>query len=224
MTNLIFNPEIEDSLIELLQRIKSEGMGETLEENLLALKTALFVVQEGEPEAYHDLFDTKIGNYLLMNGFVERDFAYNNGDRYKVSKPLYVSLEETTKEITTLNNKNIEAFIDEHVDEFRCLFTKDRQGVVGLRRGAMGDESSLKKKLVAWFKATKFKYSWQDVISTAKQYTDEFILQNNFTYLQAADYFVKKGDRSTLSANIDECKSYTGSVVDSEMGIEDELI
>ena len=123
--------------------------------------------------------------------------------------PLYLSrvIDEPVEPVSKINKTNVVEFVHEHAQELRNIFSKEGKGKRALRSGAMGDMDDLIKKLIEWFKKTKYKYSWEQVLSTAKAYVNS-CTQDNYKYLQAADYFVKKDGRSRLSSMIDEFGGY----------------
>ena len=119
--------------------------------------------------------------------------------------PLFISTQEAVELDVKWSNKNVRAMIMERVDEYRNCFSKDGKGTRGLKSGVMGDRADIVKKLSKWFKETQFRYTWDDVITTAKVYVHS-CQESNYKYLQSADYFVYKDGRSRLSSYIDEFK------------------
>jgi hypothetical protein len=145
-------------------------------------------------------------NKLILSGLVTRD--YDMKGTIKTTVPIYIGPEEV--EITQINRTNVLEFVTTHVDELRFLFSEGEKGTIGLRVGAMGDKMALIDKLVKWFKKTGFKYSWEQVIKATKRYIEQ-CAREDYKYLQAADYFVYKENRSKLSSLIEETTELTNT-------------
>lgn len=206
---MIFNPIIE-SILDTI--VTNTGASKT------RLKITLFVIQE----QLSNLIDDTVGT-LLMFGLIERDF--DNEKRLKLKYPLYIQL-EADEPVGKLNSKTIVPFIEANYAAYRSRFGTETKtgGLVGYKPGVLGDEQGGIKKMVAWFKQTKFKYSWEDVLATTSMYVDKFVRENNFTYMQRADYFIMKDQVSTLSSLIDDGRNYSGCGTDQELGVGYELI
>lgn len=101
------------------------------------------------------------------------------------------------KKISKQSSRVINDGFDEFIDTYRNLWKN-------LKAGTMGSPSSCKAKMLRWMKDNP-SYSKEDILKAAKIYIASL---NNYTYLQAADYFIYKKDgreeSSRLSAFIDE--------------------
>lgn len=209
MTSIIFNPRIDKILRELQ---KEKGL------NLIDLKILLFIINEGFKV---NKVSVEMVRLLIARGLVEKDY---DEERLKLRIPLYVLIEQA--EIVSndrLNGQTIEAFINAHYDEYRVLFSKNGDGTTGFKPGSMGDREGGIKKMITWFKKTKYKYTWEDVLRCAKFYVDDFIRKNDFTYMKQADYFINKDNTSMLSTLIEDSKNYNSSS-EPELNIGDEFV
>lgn len=101
------------------------------------------------------------------------------------------------KKINKKSTRVIENDLDQFIHDYRQLWK-------GLKVGSMGSENSCKDKIIRWMKENP-KYSKEDILKSARIYLKSV---NDYTYLQAADYFIFKKDgkeeSSRLSAFIDE--------------------
>lgn len=101
------------------------------------------------------------------------------------------------KKINKKSTRVIENDLDQFIYDYRQLWK-------GLKVGSMGSENSCKDKMIRWMKENP-RYSKQDILKSARIYLKSV---NDYTYLQAADYFIFKKDgkeeSSRLSAFIDE--------------------
>jgi len=206
---MIFNPVIE----EVIEKIHiNTGTSK------VRLKITLFTIQE---QLSYTITTTV--SQLLMFGLVERDF--DNEKRLKLKYPLYIQL-EANESVGKLNAKTIAPFIEANYAAYRAKFGTETKtgGLTGYKQGVLGDEQGGVKKMIAWFKQTKFKYSWEDVLKTTDMYIARFIAENNFTYMQRADYFIMKDGVSTLSSLIDDGKNHSGGTANQDLGVGYELI
>jgi hypothetical protein len=133
----------------------------------------------------------KLLNKLLYNGLLGRDYTKTN----HVS-PTYPLVTFQQADCTEPKDD-----LDDFVDEFRALWSKDNKGTLGLKPGVLGDRSYLKKKLKAWFKEYK-SYSKEDVLNTARYYIAQQA-ESDYKYLQSCDYFVYKDGRSRLASLVE---------------------
>ncbi len=204
---MIFNPRIEEILDKIVTNTNTSKT---------RLKITLFVIQE----QLSDLITETVG-LLIMFGLVERDF--DNEKKLKLRYPLYIQL-EVDEPVGKLNSKNITSFIEANYHQYRARFGTETKtgGLIGYKPGSLGDEQGGIKKMIAWFKQTKFKYSWEDVLNATDMYVSRFVAENNFTYMKQADYFIMKDQVSMLSSLIDDGKNYTKGSQD--LGIEYELV
>jgi len=142
-----------------------------------------------------------------MLKLIQIDFSAEK--MYSLQQPLYISDSDVDTKVvptTAINRSNVNKFLKEHITEYRNIWSEKGEGVRALKTGAMGDKWSAIDKLAKWFKKTNFEYTWEEVLHAAKIYVDNEKL-SGYKYLQAADYFVKKNDRSRLSSLIDDSKS-----------------
>jgi len=203
---MMFNPKIEKVLDNLVQ---TQGIRKS------AFKIALFCIDQSIPFPSLITNPRSVLTILSISGLINRDYDLNK--TLTLTEPLYVSMEESEEPVSDINKSNVQEFVENHAHELREIFGKYRgEKLEGLRSGSLGDEHMLKKKLVKWFKRTKFKYSWEDVLNTAQKYVDQERDNNNYRYLQACDYFVLKSDRSRLSSMIDEGKNYNSTQANSD--------
>jgi hypothetical protein len=104
------------------------------------------------------------------------------------SKKLFTELDEY------MNKETIEQSKD-WVQEYRELFK-------GKKVGAMGDPNECKKKLVD-FLAQNPAYDKEIIIKATQKYIN-IEAQSNYKYLQQADYFILKNNKSRLLAFCEE--------------------
>lgn len=101
------------------------------------------------------------------------------------------------KKIVKKSNRVINEGFDEFIEEYRNLWK-------GLKVGSMGSPMACKEKMLRWMGENP-NYSKEDILKAAKIYINSL---NNYTYLQAAHYFIYKKDGkeedSRLSAFIEE--------------------
>lgn len=80
---------------------------------------------------------------------------------------------------------------DEFVDKYRELFSKSALGVPG----KMGDRNGIKKKLEIFM--SKYPFSEDQILEAAENYI-QTQRENNYQYLQQADYFIFKQDNMKI--------------------------
>ena len=101
------------------------------------------------------------------------------------------------KKIVKKSNRVINEGFDEFIEEYRSIWK-------GLKLGAMGSPGACKEKMLRWMGENP-NYTKEDILKAAKIYINSL---NNYTYLQAAHYFIYKKDGkeedSRLSAFINE--------------------
>lgn len=132
---------------------------------------------------------------------------YNpNKKSYIIREKTNILLENMQSSIITDYIKPVEKLITSkpHVKEdYDINLFRDKWK--GLARGSMGGKNSCKEKMNRWMKENP-EYSYDDVLKAADIYIDS--LNNNYTYLQRADYFIfkkeGKDESSRLSAYVDE--------------------
>lgn len=102
-----------------------------------------------------------------------------------------------TKKVIKKSERIINNDIDNFIDNFRLLWK-------GLKVGSMGSSHSCKDKMIRWMSENP-SYEKEEILKAARIYIKSL---NDYTYLQAADYFIFKKDgkeeSSRLSAFIDE--------------------
>ena len=95
------------------------------------------------------------------------------------------------------STRSITNDLNDFILDFRNLWK-------GLKPGSMGSPSACSEKMRRWMSENP-SYTKEDVMKAAKAYIKS---QNNYQYLQQADYFIYKkdarGESSRLSAFIDE--------------------
>ena len=195
---MILNPKIEGKLNELSDKLSKEEIS--------VCKVILFMIENDiSPEGYlsDDSGWKKSFNALILSRLIERDYHSDKG--LILIEPLYI---KEVDNVSKLNAGNIRHFIKEILNQYRFIFSKNKEGKVGLKSGAMGDANAIIDKMVRWFKKTGFQYSWEDVLRTAEYYIDQERKNNNYQYLQRADYFIEKDRISRLSSLIDEAKHF----------------
>src|SRR5690606_24995064 len=106
-----------------------------------------------------------------------------------------------TRNIPTVKKKDISNEISEWIEEFRNLFK-------GTKVGAKGDKKSCLEKMIRFFE-TYPEYADKNLIFKATEnYIRSEAVNNNYKYLQRADYFIfkktDKEDTSRLAAFCDE--------------------
>jgi len=211
----IFNPELEQKLLAIQTKL------ELPDETLKAMKVTCFVIHEFEDELFIE--DPEFFQMLILHGIMERDFV--SAGKLKLKYELYVPMNSVEPDsVSELNRRNIAAFVEEHYDEYRNIFSVNEEGKTGYRKGAMGDQLSGIKKMISWFKQTKFQHTWEDVLNTTRKYISDFKIRNDFKYLQSADYFISKDGRSRLSALISEYGDFENGLPGNKLGVENELI
>ena len=197
---MIFNPAIENILNEM---VSSEVIN-VEQKGLCQLILFSFQRKINLPNYLKVDMNTlqELISKLVYSRLIERD--YDLPGNVQLSSPLYIDAVE--EEVTEINATNVKAFVETNVNAYRALFSKQKKGTTGLRHGSLGDKQACIDKLIKWFKKTKFKYSWKEVLDSTEYYVS---LQkpNNYTYLQNADYFIYKNNRSNLSVYIEESKN-----------------
>lgn len=172
---MTINPKIENAL--------------ALENNINTLISILFAIAlKADSKLYIDCIDE-------LKRLQELDLIRIKNNQFILVHDFYVEY--------TLNYKLIDLEIEKRIDEYRAVFSINREGKVGLRLGSMGDRNACIKKLRKWFRNYPNK-TFDDVVNTAFYYVSN--LNGNYTYLKQADYFIEKDNQSLLSALIDENK------------------
>ena len=197
---MIFNPSIENILNEM---VSSEVLTEE-QRGLCKLILFSFEQKINLPNYLKVDMNTlqELISKLVYARLIERDYDLHGN--VQISLPLYIDAVE--EEVTEINTTNVKAFVEANVNTYRALFSKQKKGTTGLRHGSLGDKQACIDKLIKWFKKTKFKYSWKEVLDSTEYYVS---LQkpNSYQYLQNADYFIYKNNRSNLSVYIEESKN-----------------
>lgn len=197
---MIFNPQTDTILNGM---VRQEVI---LEEQIGLCKLILFSFEQkiNLPNYIKTEMDTlqELISKLVYARLIERD--YDLQGNVQLSSPLYI--DAVAEGVTEINTSNVKAFVERNVDTYRALFSKQKKGTTGLRHGSLGDKQACIDKLIKWFKKTRFQYSWDQVLKATEYYVS---LQkaNNYTYLQNADYFIYKNNRSNLSVYIEESKN-----------------
>ena len=197
---MIFNPQIDNILKDMNSRevITTDQIG--------LCKLILFCFDQGINLPNYVKTDTntlqELISKLVYARLIERD--YDLQGNVQLSLPIYIDAVE--EEVSEINTSNVKVFVETNIDMYRALFSKKKKGTTGLRHGSLGDRQACIDKLIKWFKKTRFKYSWKEVLDSTEYYVS---LQkpNNYTYLQNADYFIYKNNRSNLSVYIEESKN-----------------
>lgn len=214
---MIINPKITNKLLELESK-------KILNDDVMTSKnfalTMLFWINSGISYIgiNHDNYKQFENLEFILNA---NNLVKLNNNRYELTLPLFInSTEIDNLEVVKLNTSNIKDIVSNRIHEYRAIFSVNERGTKGLRIGSMGDEQDCIKKLVKWFKSTNFKYTFEEVLHTARVYV-KTCTSENFKYLQAADYFIYKDNRSRLSSFIDEFKSKT---IEEDAGLGNEFI
>lgn len=108
--------------------------------------------------------------------------------------PIFSQPKTTNTSITTSQASTYIAAGVYDIQKYRDVFK-------GYRVGSMGDKKACKSKMDKWLKDNE-EYSFEQVIEAAEYYIKS--LQNDYKYLQQADYFIMKDKQSRLSAIIDD--------------------
>lgn len=138
--------------------------------------------------------------FLIDNKFITEVSPFNFNIRGKGLEVLEIMTSDIIPNTEKKKIKKTErAILNEiDIDKYRSLWK-------GLKPGSMGSKQACEKKLIRWMKENP-EYSFADVINAAKSYINSV---NNLRYLQNADYFIYKQDKtgidsSRLSSFIDE--------------------
>lgn len=197
---MILNPQIETILNGM---VRQEVL---LEEQIGLCKLILFCFEQkiNLPNYIKVEMDTlqELISKLVYARLIERD--YDLQGNVQLSLSLYIDAVE--EEVSEINSSNVRIFVEINIDKYRALFSKQKKGTVGLRHGSLGDKQACVDKLIKWFKKTRFKYSWQEVLRATEYYVS-LQKNSNYQYLQNADYFIYKNNRSNLSVYIEESKN-----------------
>lgn len=183
---MVLNPE----LIAKLKELEFKGILVNRTEWL----TKLFLIEIGE----------SVPKNVIKKLTFTKLIQITPKEPIKLLYPLFIEPNKAPK-TTELTTRNVKSLVEKRVDEYRACFSYQGKGKRGLRPGSLGDRNDIIKKLSKWFKDTKFQYSFDDVITTAKVYVHS-CQSDSYKYLQAADYFIIKDGRSRLSSYIDEFK------------------
>lgn len=139
---------------------------------------------------------------LFTLGILKRNYDKTNTP-LEIMYTVWISNEEADKQEGELNRRNIKGFLDENVKDYIKIFTKDEKLTRGLKPGVMGDEDSVKKKLITWMINNDYKYTWEQVLNATRAYVINQ-KSSNYKYLMKSHYFIYKNNDSELSGWVAE--------------------
>lgn len=130
--------------------------------------------------------------FLIDNKFITEISPFNFKIRGKGLEVLEIMTSDITPTIKKDKIKKTErAILNEiDIDKYRSLWK-------GLKPGSMGSKQACKNKLIKWMKENP-EYSFNDIINAAKTYINSV---DNLRYLQNADYFIYKQDKSGINSS-----------------------